>query len=126
MIQLGLTAASTTDAVIQKKLYGLPMTTLIISNKEMDNIMKILISLEESNLLIKGVSETIENEVKEQKGGFIGTLLHKLGARLLGSMLTVKELSELVKELPEQVKERLGQERILMLPHPLTNFETIK
>ena len=112
MIQLGLTAASTTDAVIQKKLYGLPMTTLIISNKEMDNIMKILISLEESNLLIKGVSETIENEVKEQKGGFIGTLLHKLGARLLGSMLTVKELSELVKELPEQVKERLGQERI--------------
>ena len=48
------------------------MTTLIISNNEMENIMKIVKSLEDSNLLLKGVTETVENEVKEQKGGFLG------------------------------------------------------
>ena len=52
------------------------MTTLIISNEEMDDIMKIIKYLEESAVsLIKGVSETITNEAKEQKGGFIGKLL---------------------------------------------------
>ena len=46
---------------------ALHMTTLIISNEEMNNIMKIVKSLEESSLLTKGVSETIKNEAKEQK-----------------------------------------------------------
>ena len=58
---LGLTAAaSATDAAIHKKMFGTSTTTLIISNTEM-NIMKIVKSLEESALLIKGVSETIQN-----------------------------------------------------------------
>ena len=48
------------------------MTTLIISNNEIENIMKIVKSLEDSDLLLKGVTETVENEVKEQKGGFLG------------------------------------------------------
>ena len=53
--------------------------------------MKIIKSLEESDLLIKGVSETIENEAKEQRGRFLGMLLDTLGARLLKNMLKVKE-----------------------------------
>ena len=51
------------------------LTTLIISNEEMNNILKIVKSVEESDLLIKGVSQTIKNEAKEQKGGFLCMLL---------------------------------------------------
>ena len=65
-------------------------TTLIISNEEMNDIMKIVKSLEESGILIKGVSETIKNEAKEQKGGFLGMLLGALGASLWGNLLTCK------------------------------------
>ena len=49
--------------------------TLIISNEEMNDIMKIVKSLEDSGLLIKGVSETIKNDAKEQKRGFLSMLL---------------------------------------------------
>ena len=63
LIPLGLTtAASATDAAIHKKMFGSGFTTLIISNEEMNDIMKIVKSLEESRLLIKGVIETIRNE----------------------------------------------------------------
>ena len=55
---------SATDAAIQKPFYGSETTALIISNEEMEDIMKIAKSLEESGLLIKGRSETIKNEVK--------------------------------------------------------------
>ena len=65
-------------------------TTLVISNEEMNDIMKLVKSLEESGLLIKGVSETIKNEAKEQTGGFIIMLLGTLGASLLGNLLTGK------------------------------------
>ena len=83
-------AASATDEVIHKKMFGSGTTTLIISNEEMNDTMKILESLEESELLIKGVSETIKYEAKEQKGGFLGILLDTLGASLLGNLLTGK------------------------------------
>ena len=63
------------------------MTTLLISNKEMDDIMKVIKSLEDSNLLTKGASKTIKNEVKKQKGGFLSKLLGTLGAILLESLL---------------------------------------
>ena len=66
------------------------MTTVTISNEEMNDIMRIVQSLEESGLLIKGVSEAIENETKEQKGGFLSMLLDTLGARLLGNLLISK------------------------------------
>ena len=66
------------------------MTTLIISNEGMNDIMKIIKSLEESGLFIKGVSETIKNEAKEQKGGFFSMLLGTLGATLFGNLLTGK------------------------------------
>ena len=64
--------------------------TLIISNEEMNDVMKIIKSLEESGLLIKGISEIIKNEAKEQNGGFLGMLLGTLGASLLGNLLTGK------------------------------------
>ena len=63
---VGLTAAAAaaTDAAIHKKMFGSGTTTLIISNEEMNNIMKIVKSFEESGLLIKGVRETLKNEPK--------------------------------------------------------------
>ena len=85
---LGLTAAtSATDTAINKKVLGPGTTTLIISNDEMNDILKIVKPLGDSGLLLKGVSETIKNEAKEQKGGFLSMLLGKLGASLLGNML---------------------------------------
>ena len=65
-------------------------TTLIISNDEMKEILKIVESLENSGLLLEGVSETIKNEGKEQKGGFLSMLLGTLGASPLGNMLASK------------------------------------
>ena len=66
LIPIGLTAAAAaTDAAIHKKMFGFGLTTLIISNAEMNDITKIINSLEESGLLIKGVSEAIKNEGKE-------------------------------------------------------------
>ena len=71
-------------------MYGSGTTTLIILNEEMNDIVEIVKSLEESGLLIKGVSKTIKNKAKGQKGGLLGMLLGTLGARLLGNLLTGK------------------------------------
>ena len=69
LIPLGLTAvASAADAGIHKKILGSGNTTLLMPNDEMEDILKIVKSLEGSGLLLKGVSETIQNEAKEQKG----------------------------------------------------------
>ena len=91
LISLQLTvAASATDAAIHKKIFGSGFTTLIISNEEMNDIMKIVKSLEESGLLIKILSQTIKNELKEQKVGLLSMLLGTLGSSLLGNLLTGK------------------------------------
>ena len=88
LIRLGLTAApSVADAGIHKKILRPGNTTLMISNDEMKDIIRIVKSLEDSGLLLKGVSETIQNEAKEQKGGFLSMLLGTLGASLLGNIL---------------------------------------
>ena len=88
LIPLGLTAAaSAADAGIHKKILGSGNTTLIISNNEIEDIIKIVKSLEDSGLLLKGVSKTIQNEAKEQKGGFLSMLLGTLGASILGNIL---------------------------------------
>ena len=85
---LGISAAmSTIDGGIKKKMLGSGMTTLIISNDEMDDILKIVKSLENSGLLLR-VSETIQHEAKEQRGGFLSMLLGTLGASLLGDILS--------------------------------------
>ena len=65
---LGITAvASAIDAGILKKIHDSGTTTLIVSNEEMNDIMKIIQALEDSNILLKGITKTIENETKEQK-----------------------------------------------------------
>ena len=80
LIPLGLTAAaSAADAGVQKKILGFGTTTLIISNEDMNDIMKTFQPLEDSNILLKGVTKTIKNETKEQKGGFFSLLLSTLG-----------------------------------------------
>ena len=89
-IPLGLTAAWAIDAAIYKKMFGSGETTLIISNEEINDIMRIVKSLEESCLFIKGVSKTIKNEAKEQRRGFLGMLLETLNASLLENLLPGK------------------------------------
>ena len=85
---LVLTAAmSAIDGSIKKKMLGSGTTTLIISNDEMNDIIKIVKSLEDSVVILKGVSETIQHEAKEQRGGFLSMLLGTLGASLLGNLL---------------------------------------
>ena len=75
---------------IIKKKYGFGTTTLIISNKEMNDMMKIVEAVEDSNILLKGATKAINNETKEEKRGFLGMLLVPLRASLLGNMLTRK------------------------------------
>ena len=85
---LGLIAAmSAFDGSIQEKIHGLGVK-LIIEQEDMNDIMKIIEALENSGILLKGVSKTIENETKEQRGGFLSMLLDTLGASLLGNLLT--------------------------------------
>ena len=87
---LGLTAAmSAIDGSIQKKIHGSGVK-LIIEEEDMQDIIKIIKELENSDILLKGLSKTIENEIKEQRGGFLSMLLGTLGASLLGNLLTGK------------------------------------
>ena len=87
---------SAIDGSIKKKMLGsgvtkdARITILIVSNDEMDDILKIVKSLENSGLLLKGVSETIQHEAKEQRGGFLSMLLCTLGASSLGDKLSGK------------------------------------
>ena len=87
---LGLTAAmSAIDGSIQKKIHG-SGDKLIIEEEDKQDIIKIIKELENSDILLKGVSKIIENEIKEQRGGFLSMLLGTLGASLLGNLLTRK------------------------------------
>ena len=86
---LGISAAmSAIDGSIKKKMLGSGTTTLIISNDEMNDIKKIVKSLENSGVILKGVGETIQHEAKEKRGGFLGMLLGTLGASLFGDILS--------------------------------------
>ena len=93
------TVAATTDVAVHQEMFGSghPLdlaprkTTLIISNEEMDDIMKIVKSLEKSGLFIEGISEAIKNEAKKQKRGFLSMLLGILVASLLGNLSTDKD-----------------------------------
>ena len=87
-----IAAASAIDAGIQKKIHVSGITTLIISNEEMNDVIKIIQSLEDSNILLKGVTNTIKNEAKEQNGGFLSIPLGTLGASLLGNLLSGKRI----------------------------------
>ena len=80
----------------------------------MNDTIKIIQAFENSGILLKGVTETIKNETKEQKGGFLSMLLGTLGASLLGNLLSGKG----IVRAGEGIKKKS-----LMPPHPLTNFE---
>ena len=91
---LGITAAaSAIDSGIQNKTHGSGTKTLITSNKEMNDIIKIVQALENSNILLKGATETIKNETKEQKGGFLGTVVGTLVSILIGNLLSGKGIA---------------------------------
>ena len=74
----------------KKKIHGSGTATLTISNEEMNDIMKIIQALEDSNILLKRVTKRIEDETKEEKGEYLSMLLGTLGASLLGNLFTVK------------------------------------
>ena len=74
--------------VLKKKMLGSGTATLIISIDEINGILKIVKSRGNSGLLLKGVSETIQHEDKEQRGGFLSMFLGTLGASLLGDILS--------------------------------------
>ena len=124
---LGLTTAmSAIDGSIQKKIYGsgVKLIILIIEQEGMNDIMKIIEALENSGILLKGVTKTIENETKEQRGGFLGMLLGTLGASLLGNLLTGGK--GIVRAGDGIVRAGSGSKKTLnlLLPfHPLTNIE---
>ena len=80
---LGITAAaSAIDAGIQKKIHGSGTTTLIISNEEMNEIIKVVKALEDSHIFFEEVTKTIKNETKEEEGGFLSMFLGTLGATI--------------------------------------------
>ena len=113
---LGLTAAmSAIDGSIQKKIHGSGVK-LIVEQEDMNDIIKIIEALENSGILLKGVTKTIENETKEQTGEFLSMLLGTLGASLLGNLLTGKGI----------IRAGKGAKKTLnsLLPfHPLTIIE---
>ena len=94
LVPLGLTAAmSAIDGSIQKKIHNSSAfqgagVKLIIEQEDMNDIIKIIEALENSGILLKGVTKTIENETKEQRGEFLSMLLGILGASLLGNLFT--------------------------------------
>ena len=128
---LALTAAmSAIDGTIQKKIHG-SGAELIIEQEDMNDIMKINEALENSSILLKGVSKTIENETKEKRGGFLSMLLGTLGASLLGNLFTGKGIMRagdgIVRAGDRIVRAGAGKgskRKYLLLPfHPLTNIE---
>ena len=101
LIQLGLTAAeSATNGAIPEKMFwsgrpldlALGMTTLITSNEQINDIMKIVESLEEFRFMVERISETIKTKAKLQEGGFLSMLLGILSASLLWNLFTGKEV----------------------------------
>ena len=87
---LGITVAELNYYARIKKIHVFGTTILIILKEEPNGIMKVVQALEHSNILLTGITKTIENETKERKGGFLGMLLRTLGASLLGNMLAGK------------------------------------
>ena len=81
---------SAADEAIKNKVYGSGSTTLIISNEEMEDVMKIVKLLQESGLLIEGIDETITKETKKPRERFFLMLLGTLGVTMLGSAITAR------------------------------------
>ena len=96
LIPLRLTAAASgTDAAI----HGTGTTTLIISNEEIQDIIKIIKYLEKSGLLMRGIHETIKDEIKEQKSASLSILLGTLAVSILENALSVREIIKADEEV---------------------------
>ena len=120
--------------VFKKKIHGSGVK-LIIEQEDMNDITKITEALENSGILLKGVTKTIENETKEQKGGVLSMLLGTLGASLLGNLLTggkgiVRAGDGIIRAGEGSVASRAKGEgskknnlNSLLPFHPLTNIE---
>ena len=90
----------------------------------MQYIIKIIKELENSGILLKGVSKTIENEIKEKRGGFLSMVLGTLGASLLGNLLTGKGIMRAGDGIVRAGEGSKKKQLNLLLPfHPLTNIE---
>ena len=123
---LGLTAGMPAfDGSMQKKIHG-SAVKLIIEQEDMNDIMKIIKALENSGILLKGVSKAIKNETKEQKGGFLSMLLGTLGASLLGNLLTggkgIMRAGNGIVRAGSGSKKKTNLNSLLPF-HPLTNIE---
>ena len=117
---LGLTdAMSAIDGSIRKKVHGSGIKS-IIEQEDMNDIMKIIEALENSGILLKGVSKTIGNETKNQRGGFLSMLFGTLGASLLGNLLTGRK--GMMRAGEGIVCAGEGSKKIIPF-HPLTNIE---
>ena len=124
---LGLTAAmSAIDGSIQKKIHGSGVK-LIIEQEDINDILKFIEALENSGILLKGVRKTIENETKEQRGGFLSMLLGTLGASLLGNLLTggkgIMRAGDGIVRAGEGSGSKKKKPNSLLPFHPLTNIE---
>ena len=91
LLEFGLSSAMlAADTVIQKKIYGTTTRALIISNEELEDIIKIVKLHEESGWILKRISETVKNEANKQKVRFLSMLLGTIAASILGSELAWK------------------------------------
>ena len=128
LVPLGLTAAmSAIDGSIRKKIHGSGVK-LIIEQEDMNDIMKIIEALKNSGILLKVISKTIENETKEQRGGFLNILLGTLGASFLGNLLTggkvmMRAGEAIVRESDGIVR---GGEEVKQTPKFTITFSSIK
>ena len=124
---LDLTAAmSAIDGSIQKKIHGSGVT-LFIEQEHVNDIIKIIETVENSGILLKGVTKTIENETKEHRGGFLSMFLGTLGARLLGNLLSGKGIMRagegIVRAGAGSASKKKNNLNSLLPFHPLTNIE---
>ena len=109
--------------LFKKKIYGSGVK-LIIEQEDMNDIIKIIKALENSGILLKGVTKTIKNETKEPRGGFLSMLLGTLGASLLGNLLTGKGMMRAGKVIVRAGEGAKKNPLNSLLPfHPLTNIE---
>ena len=88
----------------------------------MNDIIKIVQALEDSNILLRGVTKTIKKETKEQKGGFLSMLLGTLGASLLGNLLSRKGTARVGEGILRAGYGPSAKKKALIPPYPLTNF----
>ena len=117
---------SAIDGSIQKRIHGSGVK-LTIEEEDIKDIMKIIEALENSGILLKGVNKTIENETKEQRGGFLSMLLGTLGASLLGNLLSgrkgIMRAGEGIVRAGEENESKKKNLNSLLPFHPLTNIE---